>query len=485
MHLKNHLAAAVSALLIVSPAAAGISGVTYLAFPDSEPLAAAHAPNDPTTLYVAHRNGVIRGLDVAAGTWDVDPLLEVAGVDASGEGGLLGFAFHPDFATNQKLYVHATIDPGDAMPGVLDPFNTQVLEYTFDPGGAAPAVRTILSVPQPTAFHNGGWIGFNPAASAGEEGLLYLTIGDGDTPASAQSITSGDLLGKVLRIDPTGDEYPADADRNYAIPSTNPFIGGNEDGEIYAYGLRNPFRASIDRLTGDLWIGDVGDDTREEVDVIRAATGGGENFGWDACEGLTDSDGSGGCAVLKASTTVTDPVYDYMRPGVGPVDFTGVSVIGGVVYRGPDPAVQGRYLFGDIFAPGASYWSLDADDPVGSIANLEPELFPDDNSIGGPVAFAEDLDGNVYILTRFSGIYRIDTDAVVPGDFNADGVVDAADYTVWRDGLGSPAEYAAWQANYGATAVTWTAPSQGVPEPTTVLLAGAALLGLQLTARQR
>jgi len=469
--------AALAIATLSAPLHAEISGVTFLGFSSSAPLSASHAPGDASQLLVAMRNGTIRGLDVSTGSWAPDPLVTVEGVDDTGEGGLLGLAFHPNYQANGKLYVFATIDPGDANPGVHDPFASKILEYTIS-GDSPPAVRTILEVDQPTAFHNGGWIGFNPAAAAGEEAYLYATLGDSDFSSTAQSIT-GELFGNVIRIDVNGDAFPLDDDRNYAIPNTNPLVGAAGEDEIFAYGLRNPYRASFDRATGDLWIGDVGAGAREEIDVIRTATGGGQNFGWDACEGLLTSTA---CDDLKAAAHITDPVYDYSHPGEGPSppDFRGVSVTGGVVYRGPDPEVNGRYLFGDVFAPGASFWSLDAENPVGSIANLEDVLFPGPggNTTGGPVGFAEDPAGNVYILTLGGGIYRIETDTLLPGDFNADGTVDAIDYAVWREGLGTThtaEQYAEWRTNFGASAAQ-PAPASGTstPEPSALLLLAIA-----------
>lgn len=463
--------ATIALLLSTSPTLAGIAGVSFTGFADEAPLTAAFAPGgDPTTLFVGLRSGEITALDTTTGMWASQPLVQVAGVDETGEGGLLGMAFHPDFQTNGKLYVHATIDPGDANPGIFDPFVSTIREYTIDPGGAAPTVRTILEVPQPTAFHNGGWIGFNPAASGAERSQLYITIGDGDAPSTGQTIT-GDLLGNVLRLDIDGDDFPLDSDRNYAIPSTNPFVGQSGEDEIFAYGLRNPFRAGFDRLTGDLWIGDVGDGLREEINVIRSGEGGGQNFGWDACEGLL---ASGACDALKASATVVDPVYDYSHPGNGPSppNFEGVSVTGGLVYRGPDPELNGTYLFGDVFAPLSRYWSLDAADPLGSVQDIDGQLLLDGFTIGGPIGFVEDASGNVYILSLGGSIYRIETDTLVDGDFNADGVVDIADYTTWRDGLGGDymqADYGVWQMNFGRSASDPAAAS-ALPEPSAVLL---------------
>lgn len=428
--------------LVALPLRAAITGVDFIAEVGSDPLAAVAAPGDADHLYVAQRDGVVRVLDLQTSSLLNDPLVTVPGVDQLGEGGLLGMAFHPEFQNNGKFYVHATLDPGDANPGQFNPYLSTILEYTVsgaDPLIVDSAPRTVLEVQQPFANHNGGWIGFNPAASGSAESYLYVTMGDGGDGSTGQTLT-GDLLGTVLRIDVDGDDFPADDSRNYAIPASNPFVGITGEDEIFAYGLRNPFRANFDRQNGDLWIGDVGEGAREEIDVIRGDSLGGENFGWDACEGLVSS---GACDTLKATpgSNVIDPVYDYSHNSQGPSapEFRGVSVIGGVVYRGPDPEVHGRYLFGDVFAQEEYFWSLDAADPVGSVQRLESELFPGEegNTIGGPVSFGEDADGNVYILTRWGGIFRIVTDATISADFDRNGVVDALDLATLLDGYGA------------------------------------------------
>ena len=371
--------------LVVQPTLAAISGIQLVEFASDTPLAIASAPGDANHLFVALRDGTVEVVDLQTSSFLGTPLVTVPGVDDLGEGGLLGLAFHPDFQTNGKFYVHATLDPGDANPGNFNPFMSTVLEYTVstsNPLVANTTSKTVLELQQPFSNHNGGWIGFNPVPDAGEESYLHVMLGDGGASAPGQTIT-GDLLGNVLRIDVDGDDFPADSSRNYAIPASNPFVGVTGEDEIYAYGLRNPFQAGFDRQTGDLWIGDVGEDEREEVDVIRNGSSGGENFGWDACEGLISSSG---CTALKNATgsNVVDPVYDYSHNGSGPSapEFRGVSVIGGVVYRGPDPEVHGRYLFGDVFAEQEYFWSLDAENPVGSVDRLEDELFPGGTEYG-------------------------------------------------------------------------------------------------------
>lgn len=481
------------AVISCLPLSAAISGVEFITEVGDFPLAAVAAPGNDDHLFVAQRDGVVRVINLQTSSVLTDPLVTVGGVDSFGEGGLLGLAFHPDFQTNGKFYVHATLDPGDANPGFENPFVSTILEYTVgetNPLVADASPRTILEVPQPGPFHNGGFLGFNPAANAGESSYLYITIGDGDVASTGQSLT-GDLLGNVLRIDVDGDDFPVDAARNYAIPPSNPFVGVTGEDEIFAFGLRNPFRANFDRHNGDLWIGDVGDGAREEIDVIRGDSVGGENFGWDACEGLINS---AGCGALKTSTNVVDPVYDYSHNFQGPSDpeFRGVSVIGGVVYRGPDPEVHGRYLFGDVFAQEEFFWSLDAANPVGSVQRLEPELFPgeDGNTIGGPVTFGEDSAGNIYVTTTWGGIYRITTDATISADFDRNGIVNAVDLATLLAGFGTQGasffdgDTDVNGAVTGLDLLNWqrlftpTPAIEQVPEPMSGVLALVGLLGM-------
>ncbi len=479
---------------------AEITGVQLVAFPGVSILAASPAPGDSDHLFLAQRDGVVRVLDLQTDTLLPTPFVQVPGVDETGEGGLLGLAFHPNYQTNGKFYVHATIDPNDANPGNNNPFTSTIYEYTVsgsNPLVADPNSTTVLEVPQTFSNHNGGWIGFNPQANAGEESYLHITIGDGGGSGPGQTIT-GDLLGNVLRIDVDGDDFPADPSRNYAIPSSNPFSTTTGEDEIYAYGLRNPFQASFDRHTGDLWIGDVGAGQREEVDVIRSDSAGGENFGWNPCEGLVTSTA---CTNLKNTpgSNVVDPVYDYSHNGSGPSDpeFRGVSVIGGVVYRGPDPEVHGRYLFGDVFAEQEYFWSLDAANPVGSVERLEDELFPGgSNTTGGPVSFAEDSAGNVYFMTLGGGIYRILTDATESGDFDRSGTVDGNDLATWENSYGTISalfsdgdanvdrsvnglDFLIWQTEYNPSS-----PLSQVPEPSCVWIA-LSTFGLLGISRRR
>src|SRR5262249_29758786 len=194
---------------------------------------------------------------------------------------------------------------------------------------------------------------------------------------NAQNITNSpnDFMGKQLRIDVNnGDAFPADPNKNYAIPPTNPFVGATGEDEIWSYGLRNPFRGSFDRDTGDMWIGDVGQDLREEIDVERYPRSSVSNYGWRIREG---TNGTG------AVPNYNPPVYDYAH---GSGTLQGNAVIGGYVYRGPDPSVQGTYFFADEVS--GHKWSMNT--TTFAVTNIDSMLTPNTGSISGPASYAED-----------------------------------------------------------------------------------------------
>jgi glucose/arabinose dehydrogenase len=494
--------------LICGSAFADIAGLQRVATGLSAPIFVTHAPNDPNRLFIAQRGGAIRILNLNTGVLQPTPFLSMSGIDTEGEGGFLGLAFHPNYSNVGmpgfgKFYVSITTDGA--------PLTSRIREFEVsatDPNIANPAsLREILSFAQPQANHNGGWIGFSP-----NDHYLYMSSGDGGngddtgtghTPLTGNAQdTTNNLLGKMLRIDINGDDFPADANRNYAIPPTNPFRAGVGDpaddvgdDEIWSYGLRNPFRASFDRLTGDLWIGDVGQTAREEIDFQPGNSPGGENYGWRLREGLIATP-SGGVGGAKPPGNV-DPVYDYDRNND---PFGGTVVIGGNVYRGPDPSLQGKYFFLDSRNSGApgddNYWMFNPADPFGTVQNVDTLLVPDVGSVQFPVSFGEDATGNLYIAYIGSGeVYRIRTR--VPGDYNGDGEVNDADYQTWRatfgftnrgdpqpaDGNGNgvvdAADYVLLRKLLDAAPPATAA----VPEPATAVLV-LALVGLSMTRRR-
>jgi glucose/arabinose dehydrogenase len=407
-----------------SPARADVLGLERVASGLAAPIFATHAPDDHSRLFVAERGGAIRILDLTSGTVQATPFLSTT-VDTSGEGGLLGMAFHPNYNVEGqpgfgKFYINVTTGA---------PFTTRIREFTVsatNPNIAnAGSLREIMSYSQPQTNHNGGWLGFSP-----NDRYLYIASGDGgggdDTgtghtagTGNAQD-TTNNLLGKMLRIDVNGDDFTSDASRNYAIPPTNPFKAGvgspdddADDDEIWAYGLRNPFRSSFDRQTGDLWIGDVGQSAREEIDFQPANSAGGANYGWRLREGFIENP-TAGIGGPKPPDNV-DPVYDYDRDADA---FGGTVVTGGYVYRGPDPAVRGKYFFLDsrntAVTSDDNYWMFDPANPLGTVQNIDALLTPDVGTAQFPVSFGEDALGNLYITYIVSGeVFRIRT-TIIP-----------------------------------------------------------------------
>jgi len=337
----------------------------------TSPVHAAAPPGDASRLFVVEQRGTVRVLRndtlLAAAFLDIRAL--VSGGD---EQGLLSMAFHPSYATNGYVYVSYTDTVG----------TSKVVRYQVsDPETANPATAfEVLSVAQPFANHNGGLIAFGP------DGMLYVGLGDGgsggDPLGHGQNL--GTLLGSVLRID-------VDGGSPYAVPADNPFVTrAGARGEIWVYGLRNPWRFSFDRSLGDLYIGDVGQQRLEEVDVVTASTASGTNFGWNVMEGTS-------CYNAAACSTVglTLPVAEYTHAD-------GCSITGGFVYRGADvPALQGRYLYADYCRGWVRSFTYFGGQVVES--SEWPELSP-----GTEVtSFAEDARGELYIMTRAGVLSRI------------------------------------------------------------------------------
>ncbi len=413
MHSRLHFATTLVILVILvglsAPVGAQETTSTFrLGRGFRSPVFATSPPGDNSRMFVVEQAGRIRIMDLATGEIESEPFLNVPGIDTRlGERGLLGLAFHPNYEENGQFYVYASLRGGG------QDHESHILEYTVagDPMSSNLADensrRSLLSFDQPYGNHNGGWIGFNPTATGDAATHLYIASGDGgsggDPQNHSQDITN-DLLGKMLRIDVSADDFANDDTRNYSIPTTNPFVGSEGDDEIFAYGLRNPWRSSFDRQTGDLWIGDVGQGDLEEIDLISANSTGGENFGWRVMEGnscFNAGDARDGNLPCDDST-FTEPVYEYGHNGG---EFGGFSVTGGYVYRGPIEEFQGQYFFAD-FATG-NIWSRD---PVsGEVVNRNDALEADRGSPSGSVSsFAEDNDGNLHVIAYNGSIYRID-----------------------------------------------------------------------------
>ncbi|MCC6428592.1 MAG: PQQ-dependent sugar dehydrogenase [Phycisphaerales bacterium] len=407
----------------------------------ARPIFVTHAPGDPSRLFVIEKQGRIRiikdGVLLGTAFLDIDSIV-TGGTSGQSEQGLLGLAFHPNYQSNGKFYVNYT-----AVAGAGD---TVVAEYTVsgNPDIANTTATTIMVFNQPQSNHNGGWIGFGP------DGYLHVASGDGgnsndagsghtEPGGNAQDLTSN-LLGKIMRVDINGDDFPADATKNYRIPGDNPLVGVTGDDEIYHWGLRNPWRPSFDRATGDFWIGDVGQGAWEEIDFIPAGVSG-LNLGWRCYEGNAVFNFDSVCTGL----TFTPPIWAYDHSGGK------CSVTGGYVYRGcAMPNLQGTYFFAEYC--GDIIWSLRYDGTVVSDFTVRTtELAPGGGlAIGDITSFGEDYYGEVYICDQGSTatngeIYKIvpvtpgldsDDNGIVntcepdgcPADFDNTGFVDTDDY---------------------------------------------------------
>jgi len=360
----------------------------------SSPVFAASPPGQPDRLFIVEQHsGRILILDLSTGILRGDPFLDLpdTGLARGGEQGLLGLAFHPNYASNGLFYVNLTNAGGD----------TEVREYSrgdFDHADDTSG-RIIVRYDQPFANHNGGWMGFGP------DGMLYIASGDGgsagDPQNNAQNTSS--LLGKILRIDVNGDDFLGDPNRNYAIPTGNPFASGPGADEVWAYGLRNPWRASFDPATGKLWIGDVGQDAREEVDVLGPLQAG-ANLGWNFKEGFATFSGT-------PPAGLTDPILDYDR--TTPL-YSGFAVTGGYVYHGPGGA-NGLYVFGD-FGSGNLWTVSEAAGVAQDFINRNAQL---SISGGGDIdqisSFAVDGAGRLYVIGLDGDIHRL-TPRAAAGD---------------------------------------------------------------------
>lgn len=339
------------------------------------PLFLTSPPGDLHRLFVVEKPGRIR--IIRDGGLVPTPFLDITGKVSNGsEQGLLGLAFHPEYATNGLFVVNYTNTAGDTRVAVY--------HVSADPERAdAASEQVILAVDQPFSNHNGGMVVFGP------DGKLYIGLGDGGSGGDPQSNgqNRNTLLGKILRLNVSGTGQ-------VSIPSDNPFVG--QTGvrtEIWSWGLRNPWRFSFDRLTGDLYIGDVGQNAREEIDVAtdRPQFGQGRNFGWNIMEGTACF---GGSSCNKTGLTL--PVLDY---GHG----EGCSVTGGYVYRGAAlAAYAGHYFYADYCQGWVRSFRLAG--PGVSDQKDWTSLRPGSQIL----SFGEDAAGEVYVLTSSGHVYRID-----------------------------------------------------------------------------
>ena len=340
----------------------------------SSPVYVTSPPDDPQRLYVVEQGGTIR--IVRDGRVVARPFLDISGqVTVGSEQGLLSLAFAPDYARSRLVYVYFTDNAG----------RQRIVEYRVRADGSADpgSARVVMRMADPEPNHNGGLLLFGP------DDLLYVGTGDGGgggdqhgTRGNAQDL--GSVLGKILRIDPR----PAGG-RPYRIPRDNPFVGrAGARGEIYAYGLRNPWRFSFDRATGDLTIGDVGQNAWEEINFVRRGGGRGANFGWRPFEG-------------RARYSGGESAPGHVRPVIVRSHGDGnCSITGGVVVRDPELAgLAGRYVFGDYCRGRIESARLGR---RGAFRQRETSL-----EVPQLSSFGEDARGRVYAVSLAGPVYRL------------------------------------------------------------------------------
>jgi glucose/arabinose dehydrogenase len=359
---------AVDVRLGVEPFLDGLDALTFLT----------HAGDGSGDLYAVAQRGLIYRVDVE-GALQTEPFLDIdERMTSGGEQGLLGLAFHPDYESNGRLFVHYTDNRGD----------TVISEYTrgvVDRGASfadADSERVLLQVDQPYPNHNGGMIAF------GSDGYLYIGLGDGgsggDPLGNGQAMST--LLGKILRID-------VDSGDPFGIPADNPFVDQDlARPEIWSLGLRNPWRFSFDSESGAMFIGDVGQGSQEEIDAEPAGAGG-RNYGWNVVEG--------------AYCFATDPCdTEGLTPPVVGIDHTGTgacAITGGYVYRGAAfPELVGTYVFSDFCA--GTLWTFDAQAALDT-GQAVPQIVGESGL--GPSSFGEDEAGELYVVTLEGEIFRV------------------------------------------------------------------------------
>ncbi len=372
MRFRHGLALSLSAITcFIAPSISASVNLELVVSGLSQPLGVTHAGDGSGRLFILQQNGRVLVFDgsqlLPSPFLDISPI-----VSCCGERGLLGLAFHPDFENNGLFFVSYTNLDGSS---VVARYAVSANPNVADAGSAS----IVLTVAQPFSNHNGGDIRFGP------EGNLFIALGDGgsggDPQNNAQNTASP--LGKILRIDVDG-AFP------YAIPDDNPFVNDPSTlDEIWALGLRNPWRISFDRSTGDLFVGDVGQDDWEEINYEAVTDRGGHNYGWRLMEGNHCFNPQSNCD----DGTLTFPIFEYPHT-------EGCSVTGGFRYRGSDmPMLAGIYFFGD-FCSGRIWGSTNTGDGTWNTV-----LMADTNlSISG---FGEDERGELYVVDRNGSVYRL------------------------------------------------------------------------------
>ncbi|HVY87315.1 MAG TPA: PQQ-dependent sugar dehydrogenase [Hyphomonadaceae bacterium] len=358
----------------------------------SAPIYVTGLPDGSGRIVVVERAGRIRVVTPSTGAIAATDFLNITSqIDTSGEKGLISIAFSPNFLVDRTFYLH--MNPNVSNTSEIRQYHT--LSTAYDQADASTA-NTILSFTQEaTTNHKGGFLAFD------KSGRLLAGYGDGggggDPPGNGQNPNV--LMGKLLRIDPTTDAFPTDNNRDYGIPAGNPFAIGGGSPEIFALGLRNPFRGSVDPVTGDIFVGDVGQDAIEEVDRIPVNASGTLNYGWNRREGTQPYNGGADSAAF------TRPVVEYPH---GSGAQQGNSITGGVVYRGPVEDLQGQYIFGDYIS--GNVWTIPSSSlvvgstqPNTALTRRNTDFAPNAGTLANIVAFGTNADFNVYMVNLNSG----------------------------------------------------------------------------------
>ena len=385
------------------------------------PVFVTHAPDDYTRLFVVEQGGRVRILNLKTGAVNPLSFLNISGIILSGgERGLLSIAFHPDYQSNGFLFINYTNLSGTSIIARYE-------RAVGNPDAADIASGVILlSISQPYQNHNGGQLQFGP------DGFLYIGMGDGgsggDPNCYAQRFDDPQthFLGKMLRIDINQN---INTPPYYGIPGDNPFGGINQPpAEVWAMGLRNPWRFSFDRLNGDLYIGDVGQAAREEINYQAVDSLGGDNYGWKVMEGKLCFDPDPLDPDCLAGTPscfdpgFTDPVHEYAHT-------LGCAVVGGYVYRGcAIPSLSGHYFFGDYCS--SNIWSFTVSGGVlSNFVDRSTELAPTGATLDNINSFGEDAKGEIYIVDQDGDIFKIvpQTPLIKDADIDCRGAVNVTD----------------------------------------------------------
>jgi glucose/arabinose dehydrogenase len=385
----------------------------------SQPLFVTAAPGDYNRVFIVQKTGQVQILNLSTGILNATPFLDIsARISTVSEQGLLGLAFDPLYASNGKFYLDFVVPGGFWGNGT-----THISQFQVSANADIADLsneKILLTFDHPESNHNGGWIGFSPRSN--DDHNLYIATGDGgngddqgtghiEPGGNAQNTTT--LLGKMLRI------HVDPLTASVTIPSNNPFFGSNTNRqEIWLLGLRNPFRDSFDRANGRMFIGDVGQATREEIDVQQVTNlGGGENYGWRDREGFIQNP-----TYATATPTPTpnparvNPIIDYPHPPPAGGGLSGQTVIGGYIYRGRQiPTLTGTYVFGDYLGPQSSsvnpnnfgrIFTLNYDgNSASNPQDITSELFTGTGfTLHNPTSFGEDANGELYTTDISTGV---------------------------------------------------------------------------------